>query len=176
MQREKLYNLHKTTYFIVALFFSEWTKFWRSNFYHEKKITFLIHNESIFCYFIVSSRKCFIRRKIKYTTRCSVKSSTIFTVKVIVIVFKKRKILCDQFLQCPKSGPSKLCPFWKQKVQLWNWWSCVNCRTFHAASYGMFWSLMQCIKGLKINLSHPLWSIGLSTKFCRFFLKSCRIT
>ncbi len=80
------------------------------------------------------------------------------TVKVIVIVFKKRKILCDQFLQCPKSGPSKLCPFWKQKVQLWNRWSCVNCRAFRAASYGMFWSLMQCIKGRKINLSHPLWS------------------
>jgi hypothetical protein len=60
-------------------------------------------------------------------------------------------------LQCPKSGPSKLCPFWKQKVQLRNRWSCVNSRAFRAASYGMFRSFMQFIMGLKINMSHPLW-------------------
>ncbi len=79
-----------------------------------------------------------MRREIKYTIRCSVKSSTIFAAKFIVIVFKKGKILCDQFLQYSKSGPSKLCLFLKQEVQLQNKWSCVNCRAFRAVSYGMF--------------------------------------
>ena len=44
----------------------------------------------------------------------------------------------------------------KKKVQLENKWSYGNCRAFHAASYGIFWLLIQCIKRLKTNLSHTL--------------------
>ena len=39
------------------------------------------------------------------------KSSTILKPKLIVIVFKKRKILCDHFLQYSKSVHSRLCLF-----------------------------------------------------------------
>ena len=43
----------------------------------------------------------------------------------------------------------RFCPVWNQKVQLWNKWSCVNCRAFHAASYGIFCLSIPCIKGSK---------------------------
>jgi len=43
----------------------------------------------------------------------------------------------------------KFCPVWNQKVQVWNKWSCVNCRAFHAASYGIFCLSIPCRKGSK---------------------------
>ncbi len=92
--------------------------FEQSNYDHAKKIMFSIHNEFIFIISLLHHLICFIERKTKYTTRCSVKSSTIYTVKLIVINFRKRKILCSQCSRCPKLDPSKLYRFWEQKVQL----------------------------------------------------------
>jgi hypothetical protein len=111
MQREKLYNLHTTTYFIAALFFQNRQNFEQSDCYHAKKIMFSMHSEFIFIISLFHHLIFFIKRKTKYTTRCSVKSSTIQTVKLIVIVFRKGKILCSQFSQCPKFDPSKLNQF-----------------------------------------------------------------
>jgi hypothetical protein len=65
--------------------------FEQSNCDHAKKIMFSIYNEFIFIISLFHHLICFIERKTKYTTRCSVKSSTIYTVKLIVIVFRKRK-------------------------------------------------------------------------------------
>jgi hypothetical protein len=119
MQREKLYNLHKTTYFIAALFSFKMDKILSNQISAMEKDNVFDTQRMHSCYFIVSSPILgFIKRKRKYTARCSVKSSTIYTVKIIVNVFRKRKILCDEFPQCPKFAPSKLCPFWKQKVPL----------------------------------------------------------
>ena len=124
---------------------------------------------------LVPWRAWFIEREIKYTTRCTVKSSTIFTGTLIVIVPKKRKIACDKFWQYSKSGLSKLCLCLKQEVELWNKWSCVNDRAFRAASYGMFWSLVQFVKQRKISLFHSLQSNiqrpGVMTKW--IFSKIC---
>jgi hypothetical protein len=54
MQREKLYNLHKTTYFIVALLcFQNGQNFVRSNFDRAKMGLFLIQDELVFFYFIL---------------------------------------------------------------------------------------------------------------------------
>ena len=156
MQREKLYNLHTTTYSVVVLFVSRVDRIWRANLHHAEKITFLTYGNPNFCDLIVLSRKQVIKREIQHSTRCSVKSSTIFTATLIVIVFKKRKILCDQFLQYSKFGPLRHCLFWKQEVQLRNKLSCVNCRAFRAVAYGMFWSLIQYVNERKINLSHLL--------------------
>ena len=43
-------------------------------------------------------------------------------------------------------GSFKFCRFLKQKLQLQNKWLCVNCRAFHAASFGAFWLFIQLIK------------------------------
>ncbi len=37
-----------------------------------------------------------------------------------------------------KIGRIEFCFFWKQKVQLKNKWSYINCRAFHATSYSTF--------------------------------------
>ena len=53
MQREKLYNLHKTAYFIVALFcFQNGQNFERSNFDRAKTILFLVQDEFVFSHII----------------------------------------------------------------------------------------------------------------------------
>ena len=99
MQREKLYKLQRTVYFIYAHFvFKIRAKFSATNFRCCEKIVFFYTSK--YCFFLLSSflsPNMFSYKKTKYTTRCSVKSSTIYTVKLIVIVFKKSKILCDQF-------------------------------------------------------------------------------
>ena len=51
-----------------------------------------------------------------------------------------------------KVRSSKFCPVRKQKVQLRNQSSCVNCRAFHAASHGIFCLSIPCVKGSKIAM------------------------
>jgi hypothetical protein len=54
MQREKLYNLDKTAYFIVAVFVFKMNKiFERSNFDRAKMIFFFEQNEFVFSYLIL---------------------------------------------------------------------------------------------------------------------------
>jgi len=67
------------------------------------------------------------------------------------------KIIEIWFVICQKSylflmmevWSSKFCPVWKQKMQLRDKCSCVNCRAFHAASYGVLCLSIPCIKGSK---------------------------
>ena len=63
-----------------------------SNFFYSTLLEFFNH-----CCF-----ECHSIQKTKYTTRCSVKSSTIYKLKFILIVYflfsKKSKTLCNQFL------------------------------------------------------------------------------
>ena len=86
-----------STIYIRPLFYSctfcfqNRQNFEQSNCDHAKRIMFSIHNEFIFIISLFHHLICFIERKTKYTTRCNVKSSTIYTVKLIVIVFRKRK-------------------------------------------------------------------------------------
>ncbi len=88
MQHGKLYSLHTATYFITALtvfkidniLSSQIGTTRKKSCFHTQRIISLFHHLI-----------CFIERKTKYTTKCSVKSSTIYTVKLIVIVFRKRK-------------------------------------------------------------------------------------
>ena len=156
MQREKLYNLHKTTYSIVVLFISRVDRILASeppsckkdNIFDIWQLKFLLSHRSITK---VGYQK---RNTTQHEMQCE--RSTISTATLIVIVFKKRKILCDQFLQYSKFGPLRHCLFWKQEVQLRNKLSCVNCRAFRAVAYGMFWSLIQYVNERKINLSHLL--------------------
>ena len=51
-----------------------------------------------------------------------------------------------------KVRSSKFCPVRKQKVQLRNQLSGVNCRGFYAASYGILCLSMPCIKRSKIAM------------------------
>jgi len=156
MQREKLYNLHKTTYFAVLLFVSRLDKILaiklrlceKDNFFDTWQTKLLLFQR---CITKINYQK---RNKIHH----EMQREKLYNLhsKAYCNCFKKRKILCDQFLQCSKSGSSRLCIFWKQDVQLRNKLSCVDCRAFRAVSYSMFWSLIQYINERKVNLSHPL--------------------
>ncbi len=74
-----------------------------------KKECFLVHDEFIF--FLMSSFHyliCFIKKKTKYTTRCSVKSSTIYKKRLILqlhfLFSKSTKFCAANFLTLRKSS------------------------------------------------------------------------
>ena len=87
MQREKLYNLHKTVCFIVALFVFKMKKILNDQFSTVRKRYLLVQDEFFFSYFNFLSPDIFCLQKTKYITRCSVESSTTFKVKFILIVY-----------------------------------------------------------------------------------------
>src|SRR5690348_5108154 len=104
MQREKLYNLHTTAYFIVAFSVFKMKKILSNQFSVVRKRYFLIEDEFIFSYFIFLSPDIFYLKKTKYITRCSVKSSTIYKIKLILIMYflsKKPKFRATNF-HCPE--------------------------------------------------------------------------
>ena len=108
MQRENLYNLQKTAYFIIALFVFKMNKILRDQFLTMWKRYFLVQDKFIFSYWIFLSSDIFYLRKTKYITRYSVQSSTIYKVKLTLIVYflfsKKNKILCNQLSLTRKSN------------------------------------------------------------------------
>jgi len=79
MQREKLYNLHRTANFTVALYvLKNRQSFEQSNFDAAKTIFF---DKRRVRFFLISSLLYLIfsiKQKTKHATRCSVKSSTIY--------------------------------------------------------------------------------------------------
>src|ERR1700722_11574361 len=92
MQREKFYNPQSKAYFNCILFVFKNSKILCDQFSSLRKNPFF-STRTRNCFFLSSSFYhliCF-RKKTKYTTRCSMKSSTIYQVKLIVIVFKKSK-------------------------------------------------------------------------------------
>jgi hypothetical protein len=113
MQREKLYNLHKTAYFIVALFVFKMNKILSDQISTVRKRHFLVQDEFIFSYFIFLSPDILHLKKTKCITRCSVKSSTILKVKLILIVYflsKKTKFYAINF-RCPEKIMRREIPF-----------------------------------------------------------------
>jgi hypothetical protein len=87
MQREKLYNLHQTTCFIVVLFVFKMKKILSDQFSTVRKRCLLVQDKFIFSYFKFLSPDIFCLQKTKYITRCSVETSTTFKVKLILIVY-----------------------------------------------------------------------------------------
>ncbi len=100
MQREKHYNLHKITYSIVAIFVFRMNKILRDEFSIVRERYFSVQDGFIFSYFIFMSLDIFYLERTKYITRCSVKSSTIYKIKLILIVYflsKKSKFRATNF-------------------------------------------------------------------------------
>ena len=98
MQREKLHNLHRTAYFIVAfIYFENRQNSERSNFDVAKKVVFWYATNALLCYL---SPDMFYLKKTKYTTRCSLKNSTIrkeqFILCMQLLFLKTSKILSTQ--------------------------------------------------------------------------------
>ena len=63
MPREKLYNVHKTTYFIAALFVFKTDKILSVKFRLCKNTTFLIQYEFVYSYFIYLPLDIFYLKK-----------------------------------------------------------------------------------------------------------------
>ena len=63
MQREKLYNLRKTAYFIVAFVVFKMNKILSNQFSIVRKRYFLVEDEFIFSYFIFLSPDIFYLKK-----------------------------------------------------------------------------------------------------------------
>ena len=83
MQREKLYNLHKTACFITAGFVFKMDKILSENYSLMKKYFFSDTRWIRFTYFIFVLPDMFIFFCLKTDTRrCSVKSSTIYEEKL----------------------------------------------------------------------------------------------
>jgi hypothetical protein len=79
MQREKLYNLHTTTNFTVVIFLFKSDKILSHQISMlQKRYLFSQTRNVFFSYFIFFLPDMFYLKKTKYTTRCSVKSSTIY--------------------------------------------------------------------------------------------------
>ncbi len=86
MQCEKLYNLRSKAYFNCILFACKKAKFCVTNFRRCEKITFFYKNDNSFLLLSPFYHLVCLRKTTKHTTRCSVKSSTIYKVKVMLIV------------------------------------------------------------------------------------------
>ncbi len=86
--------------------FSKSTKFWVTKFRLCENDIFLIQNEFLFSYFAFLLLVCFIEKKAKYTTRCSVKSSTIYVEQLILQLYfsfsKSTKFWATKFRRCEK--------------------------------------------------------------------------
>lgn len=134
MKREKLYNLHKIGYFIVAFFVFKMNKILSNLFSIVRKRYFLVEDEFIFSYFIFLSPDIFYLKKTKYITRCSVKSSIISIRPPFFIlplfVFKTDKTLSDHILAVRKLVAQYFAYFENHHNKIY----CANSRAFHAAS------------------------------------------
>ncbi len=106
MQFDKLYNLQTEVYFNCILFVLKTSKTLRGQFLLLWKDHFFRRTRISFSYFIFLSPDIFSLKKAKYTTRYSVKKSTIYKIKFIVFLYflcsKQMQILCIRFLQGQK--------------------------------------------------------------------------
>ena len=104
MQREKLHNLHKTATFTVALFVLKIDKILNDQISTLQKLRFFLYRTN--ASFSYLSSNMFYLEKTKYTTRCSVKNSTICKERFIwyiqLLLLRKSKTLNDQFSRLQK--------------------------------------------------------------------------
>ena len=94
MQREKLYNLQTKVHFNCILLILKKTKTLCDRFVPLWKNHFFTHTRIPFSYFIFLSRNMLSLKKTKYTTRCSVKSSTVYKEQFISFLY----FLCSKKL------------------------------------------------------------------------------
>ena len=85
---------------------SKKAKLYAINFRRRKKIVFFLHELKVHFFSPFCNLIHFITKKVKYTTRCSVKSSTIYKENLVFIVYflfsKNSKTLHDELLQLQK--------------------------------------------------------------------------
>jgi hypothetical protein len=116
MQREKLYNLHRTAYFLVALLVFKMDKNLKGQILPVRKWDVF---EFGFSYFIFLLLDVFYLKKIKYTKRCSVKSPTIYEEQIRKRWNKKKtNSSCTQkisFLHCRNLIPQTFVHFKNKK-------------------------------------------------------------
>ncbi len=96
MQREKLYNTQSKAYFGCVIFVFKKKQNCVRTIFAAVKGSFFLHEGAI-PFFLISSFYHLIGFT-KYTTRCTMKSSTIYTVKLILIVyflFSKEAKFCE---------------------------------------------------------------------------------
>ncbi len=92
MQREKLYNPHSKPYFNWIMFVFKGNKTLRIQFSRLRNDHLFLHEcEISFFLFHLFIVNMISQEKTKYTTRCSVKRSTIYIIKLIPIMYKLRR-------------------------------------------------------------------------------------
>ncbi len=108
MQREKLYNLLRTAFFIVAIFAFKMVKILSDQISTVRKRYLFWHKmNQFFSYFIFLSPDILHLKTTKYTIRCSVKSSIIYTRLLVLQLYfsfsKSTKTLSHQISMLRKS-------------------------------------------------------------------------
>ncbi len=143
---EKLYNRQSKRSFKCIRFVFEKPKLYGTNFRRYENIFFSAQTRNFF--FLISSfyrlirfiKKRIIPRDAAWIALQSTKNSLFYCVLFIF------KILCDQFSPLQKLIAQNFAFFLKQKVLNWNKLFFEDCRTFHAAPYGIFRFLIKCIR------------------------------